>query len=98
MYLNFSGDDFEALGESDDSVKFPTNETDELESRETPPSRRNPVSVVSHKRTSPKGCCDLVMKSYLETILDIVGFSAIRASGFSREGNSRIYFENTVNN
>ena len=30
------------------------------------------------------------------TTLDIVGFSAIRASGFSRAGDSRIYFENTV--
>ena len=27
---------------------------------------------------------------------DVVGFSAVRASGFSRMGDSRIFFENTV--
>ena len=32
----------------------------------------------------------------MKHFLDIVGFSAIRASGFSRVGDSRIYFENTV--
>ena len=29
-------------------------------------------------------------------ISDIIGFSAVRASGFSRVGESRIFFENTV--
>ena len=32
------------------------------------------------------------------TVADIIGFSAVRASGFSRVGESRIFFENTVRN
>ena len=63
-----------------------------------PPPNQKPVSVAAFKRTSPNG-----RKKYpseflnqMNHVLDIVGFSAIRASGFSRAGNSRIYFEKTV--
>lgn len=67
---------------------------EKLESRNSKPSR-HPVSVASHRRTSPNGDYQgLFLDS--KSSLDIVGFSAVRASGFSREGNSRIYFENTV--
>merc|ERR1719474_1087665 len=56
-----------------------------LESRTLSPEPRipppEPTRTYNLQRTSPH---------------DIVGFSAVRASGFSRMGDSRIFFENTV--
>jgi len=86
------------LRANNDSVQFPDtyvppvslivtsqDSSDYLESRTLGPEPRipppEPTKTYNLRRTSPH---------------DIVGFSAVRASGFSRMGDSRIFFENTV--
>ena len=86
---------------NDSSITFPSEKRDNFDAEpRIPRPTRRPVSVVTHRRSSPTGGSDIgaKLRKYDNNVLcpDIVGFSAIRASGISRMGNTRIYFENTV--
>jgi len=86
------------LSTRNDSINFPQSyvppasfivtsgdSADFMESRTLAPEPRipppRPTKTYNLQRTSPH---------------DVVGFSAVRASGFSRMGDSRIFFENTI--
>ena len=56
-----------------------------------------PPSSSGVRRTSPHGEDELWLAFFIICgCTDIIGFSAVRASGFARVGESRIFFENTV--
>ena len=60
-------------------------------------SRVRPPSSSGVRRTSPQGEQELCPVIFMiSACSDIIGFSAVRASGFARVGESRIFFENTV--
>ena len=60
-------------------------------------ARVRPPSSSGVRRTSPHGQDELWLIFFIISgYADIIGFSAVRASGFARVGESRIFFENTV--
>ena len=85
---------------NESSITFPSEKRDNFDDAEPriPRPTRRPVSVATHRRSSPTGGSDIGANIGKNNVFysDIVGFSAIRASGISRTGNTRIYFENTV--